>query len=45
MPTNEWLKNRNRHIKQAHIFYKELEKILAEHRKNNNKKNKNQEVA
>ena len=44
MPTNEWLKNRNRQIKQAHNFFKEAEKILAEFKKNNNKKNKQQEA-
>ena len=43
MPTNEWLKNRNRHIKQAYNFFKEAEKILAEFKKNN-KKNKQPEI-
>ena len=45
MSKNEWLIKRNKHIKQAHNFFKEAEKILAEFKKNNNKKNKQQEVA
>jgi len=43
MSTNEWLIKRNKHIKQAHNFFKEAEKILTEFKKNN-KKNKQQEI-
>ena len=43
MSTNEWLIKRNKHIKQAHNFFKEAEKILAEFKKNN-KKNKQPEI-
>ena len=30
MSTNEWLIKRNKHIKQAHNFFKEAEKILSD---------------
>lgn len=43
MSTNEWLIKRNKHIKQAHNFFKEAEKILAEFKKNN-KKSKQPEI-
>jgi hypothetical protein len=41
MSKNEWLIRRNKHIKQAHNFFKEAEKILAEFKKN---KKQNREV-